>query len=100
VQRQFFSLVVWTSHSGKTPEDALQYGAVQLFMQSARRVVPDYELTRAELDYVARICRLVDGMPLGILLAAAWLDTLPADEIAEEIAESIDFLENRYARFT
>jgi len=77
----------------ETPEDALQYSAVKLFMQSARRVVPDYELTQDDLDAVARICRLVQGMPLGILLAAAWLDTLSAIEIAEEIEESLDFLE-------
>jgi predicted ATPase len=32
-------------------------------------------------------------MPLGILLAAAWVDTLRVDEIANEIEKSLDFLE-------
>lgn len=78
----------------ETPEDALEYSAVKMFMQSAQRVLPDFELTVDSLDYVARICRLVQGMPLGILLAAAWLDTLSLEEIAEEIHQSIDFLES------
>ncbi len=77
----------------ETPEDALQYSAVKLFIQSARRVDPSFTLQTENLDYVARICRLVDGLPLGILLAAAWLDMLRLDEIADEIANNINFLE-------
>lgn len=78
----------------ETPEDALDYAAVKLFMNSARRMLPSFELTQANLDSVARICKLVGGMPLGIVLAATWLDTLSPNEIAEEIAKSIDFLES------
>ena len=77
----------------ETPEDALEYAAVKLFMQSAHRVRPDFELVADELTYVARICRLVEGMPLGILLAAAWVDMLSLEEIADEISHSLDFLE-------
>lgn len=77
----------------ETPEDAMRYSAVQLFIQSAQRARVDFELADNDLDYVARICRLVEGMPLGILLAAAWVDTLDIEEIAEEIAQSVDFLE-------
>lgn len=77
----------------ETPEDALEYSAVKLFLQSARRARPDFELDADSLPSVARICRLVYGMPLGIVLAAAWVEMLPLDEIAEEIAKSLDFLE-------
>ncbi|NJL95632.1 MAG: protein kinase [Anaerolineae bacterium] len=76
----------------ETPEDALDYSAVQLFVQSARRARPGFELQAEELDYVARICRLVDGTPLGIVLAAAWVALLPLAEIAQEISASLDFL--------
>lgn len=78
----------------ETPEDALEYAAVKLFRNSARRARPDFELTDDNLDYVARICRLVQGMPLGIVLAAAWLAMLTPEEIAAEIAQSFDFLES------
>lgn len=76
----------------ETPADALNYAAVKLFMNSARRVRPDFELTTENLDHVARICRLVAGMPLGILLSAAWLAVLTAQEVAQEIQAGLDFL--------
>ena len=73
-------------------EDALNYTAIKLFMQSARRVRSDFALGVDDLADVARICRLVGGMPLGILLAAAWVDLLSPKEIADEIGRSLDFL--------
>lgn len=77
----------------ETPENALEFSAVQLFMNSALRAKPTFELTGDNLDYVARICRLVGGMPLGIVLAASWLALLRPDEIADEIQKGIEFLE-------
>ena len=74
-------------------KDVAQYSAVRLFLQSARRARPDFELTADNLMDVARICRLVEGMPLGILLAAAWVGMLTPAEIAERIDQSLDFLE-------
>ena len=68
-------------------------GALQLFAQSARRLQPAFELDDANLPAVARICQMVEGMPLAIVLAAAWIDTLSVDEIAAEIEQSIDILE-------
>ncbi|MBU1700289.1 MAG: protein kinase [Candidatus Eisenbacteria bacterium] len=78
----------------ETPEDALQYSAVQLFMQSAQRVRTDFALQGEDLHYLARTCRLVEGIPLGILLAAAWVDTLSLEEIAGEIGRSFNILES------
>ncbi len=76
----------------ETPADALAYNAVKLFMQSAQRARPNFVLATDDLPFVARICRLVDGLPLGILLAAAWVEMLSPHEIADEIAASLDFL--------
>lgn len=67
--------------------------AIQLFAQSARQTQPAFEVNAGVLPAVTKICRLVDGMPLAIVLAAAWIDTLSVDEIAEEIEQSIDVLE-------
>lgn len=78
----------------ESPEDVISYSAIQFFMQSARRARPDFELTDDNLDVVVRICRLVYGMPLGILLAASWLELLSPEEISKEINESLDFLES------
>jgi serine/threonine protein kinase/predicted ATPase len=91
-----------TQAPDKTVEDAVDlesragYSAVKLFVQGARRVRPDYMLQADDLQYVSRICRLVQGMPLGILLAAAWMEMLSPKEIARELAsdagQSLDFL--------
>lgn len=73
--------------------DALEdYSAVQLFVQSARRVQSRFELTTDDRRCVARICQLAGGMPLAIELAAAWVMVLPCAEIAREIEQSFDFL--------
>jgi predicted ATPase/DNA-binding XRE family transcriptional regulator len=66
--------------------------AVALFLQTARRTYAGFTLAPADRATVARICRLVEGMPLGIELAAAWVRVLPLGEIADEIARTLDFL--------
>ena len=67
--------------------------SVRLFLQSAERIRPDFELSPQDRPCVARICRLVDGIPLGIELAAGWLRALSCQEIANEIEINLDFLE-------
>jgi predicted ATPase/DNA-binding SARP family transcriptional activator len=71
---------------------ARPYSAVQLFIERARRVQPGFGLTRDNIRPVMDICRLVHGMPLGLELAAAWLELLPPAEVAAEIRRSLDFL--------
>jgi predicted ATPase/DNA-binding SARP family transcriptional activator len=78
--------------SAEESQDMAAYSAVQLFVQSARRVQPGFELTSDNLVDVVDICQLVDGMPLGIELAAAWVELLSPAEIAAEIRNSLDFL--------
>jgi predicted ATPase/DNA-binding SARP family transcriptional activator len=79
--------------AGATLDDAAQYSAVELFLQSARRAQPGFALANDNVADVIRICRLVEGMPLGILLAAAWVAVLSPAEVASEIGHSLDFLE-------
>jgi len=64
--------------------------AVRLFVERAKQVAPGFALD--DTTEVLRICRLVDGMPLGIELAASWVSVLSCTEIADEIAGNIDFL--------
>lgn len=73
--------------------DRIRRPAVQLFVHAARRVRPEFSLGGADDAEVQRICELVDGMPLGLELAAAWSETLGPQEIADEIERSLDFLE-------
>jgi serine/threonine protein kinase/predicted ATPase len=69
------------------------YASARLFLQSARRVVPDYQPDERDAATIGEILRVIQGLPLAIELAAAWLETLPLDEIASEITRSLDFLE-------
>jgi predicted ATPase/DNA-binding SARP family transcriptional activator len=71
-----------------------QYGALALFRQSARQVEPLFELTADNLGPVVEICRMLQGLPLGIELAAAWVNLLSPEEIAREISHSLDFLDD------
>jgi predicted ATPase len=66
--------------------------AVRLFVERATQVVPGFALDDAGYSKALRICRLVDGMPLGIELAASWVSVLSCAEIADEIEGNIDFL--------
>ena len=66
--------------------------AEQFFVTCARRVMPDFELTADTQTAVQHICQLVAGLPLGIELAAAWINMLSCAEIAQEIEQNIDFL--------
>lgn len=76
-------------------EAVLSNAAVQLFLDSGRRAHPTFELTPENTPQIIRICRMVQGMPLGIVLAASWLAVLSPSEIAQEVATSIDFLETQ-----
>jgi predicted ATPase len=66
--------------------------AVRLFVERAAQVVSGFAPDDGEYSHVLRICRLVDGMPLGIELAASWASVLSCAEIADEIEGSIGFL--------
>lgn len=76
--------------------DSLEdYDAIRLFVSSARRVRSDFSLA-GNKEFVVQICQLLQGLPLGIELAAAWLRLLSVEEIAKEITESFDLLESNY----
>ncbi len=67
-------------------------GAGQLWLQTAQRVQAEYTLADADRACVAHICRLVEGMPLAIELAAAWVRLLSCGEIAGELAQGLALL--------
>ena len=61
----------------QSPQSAAAAPAVELFIERARAVKPDFELTDGNVGAVIRICSALDGMPLAIELAAARVRTLP-----------------------
>lgn len=69
-------------------EEQVDDAAVRLFVQRAMQAQRDLACS----PEVARICRLVEGLPLGIELAAAWVGSIPLAQIAAEIEQHLDFL--------
>jgi predicted ATPase/DNA-binding XRE family transcriptional regulator len=66
--------------------------AAGLFLQRAERAKVGFKLRDADRRAVIRICGLVQGMPLAIELAAAWVRLFSCAEIAAQIERSLDFL--------
>ncbi|HEX6268912.1 MAG TPA: tetratricopeptide repeat protein, partial [Anaerolineales bacterium] len=73
-------------------EGITQNTSVELFLQRARRAHVGYNFTMQDYPSILRICQLVEGNPLGIELAAAWVRTLSCDEIAQELEGGLGFL--------
>jgi hypothetical protein len=73
-------------------ESSPQHTSVELFLQRARRAHVGFTATPEEYPAIVRICQLVDGNPLGIELAAAWVRIVSDEEIAREIGRGPDFL--------
>lgn len=66
--------------------------AARLFLQCVRRLRTGFALSAVDRAAVLHICQLVEGLPLGIELAATWVRTLSFQEIAHEIQRNLDFL--------
>lgn len=81
-----------TTPGEATAPELERYSAVELFLQSVRRTQAGFSPGPEDLAAVVRICRLVDGLPLGIELAAAWVRSLSCQEIEREIERSLSFL--------
>jgi predicted ATPase/DNA-binding SARP family transcriptional activator len=71
--------------------EAAKFASIQLFTQSISRIRPDFDV-QTNLPAIIHICNLVEGMPLGIELAASWARIMSCQQIIDEIQNSLDFL--------
>ena len=67
------------------------YEAIRLFAGMARRVRTDFSLEDNQ-EAIVHICRITDGMPLALEMAAGWLKVMSCREIAAEIQTNFNFL--------
>jgi predicted ATPase/DNA-binding winged helix-turn-helix (wHTH) protein len=70
-QEQIFRLDALTVPASPDASDALDFGAVQLFVARARAADPKFTLDQGNASDVIEICRQLDGIPLAIEFAAA-----------------------------
>ena len=75
------------------PFEALsRYAAIELFIQRAQAVKPDFDITSDTAQAVAEICYQLDGLPLAIELAAARIKVLPPQVIRARLEHRLEFL--------
>lgn len=68
------------------PVEALaRYSAVALFVARARAVKPDFELNQENAEAVARMCALLDGLPLALEMAAAQIKRHPPARLLAQL---------------
>jgi predicted ATPase len=77
--------VVWSEGEELPP-------AVQLFYERAARVGCQLPVNQNNFAQVAKICTLLEGLPLGVELAAAWTPVMGLGNIARAIENDLDFL--------
>ena len=71
---------------------AIRYDAIRLFVTRASAVAPGFALGPANIPAVTAICRALDGLPLAIELAAAWVRVLSVDQIAARLDRRLALL--------
>ncbi len=77
----------WTS-----VEDMEEHSAIKLFVERAQSIRPDFRLTKENARFVAEICISLDGLPLGIELAAARIKLFTPEALVRRLSDSLDVL--------
>jgi len=73
-------------------DEMAQFDAIQLFVERARAIVPDFALTPENAAVVASICHQLDGLPLAIELASARVNVLTVEQIAARLDDRFSLL--------
>ncbi len=78
------------------PDSRLEeFACVALFVDRAHLLTPEFALTPENRAAIAQMCRLLEGLPLAIEMAAARVLVLTPEQIATRIAQRFQFLVSR-----
>jgi predicted ATPase/DNA-binding SARP family transcriptional activator/DNA-binding CsgD family transcriptional regulator len=92
--------VVWRISSLSAPDtdhlpaagELMRYDAVRLFVERTRLRLSAFEITPQNATAVAEVCTKLEGIPLAIELAAARMDVLTAEQIAQRLDRALGLL--------
>ena len=73
-------------------EQLMDYDAVRLFVERAGAVRPGFTVTEHNAPIIAHLCWQLDGLPLALELAAAWVKTLTPEQIAARLEDRFRLL--------
>ena len=85
-------LAVPLSHGYFDLQNVSQYAAVELFIQRAKSIKPDFTVTDENAPAIAEICYRLDGLPLAIELAAARIKMMTPRELLSRLERRFDIL--------
>ena len=93
-ERQFVVRPLALPEEGHIPPLAqlAELPAVALFCQHAQAIVPSFTISASNGATIVEICRHLDGLPLAIELAAAWIKLLPPQRLLERLERRLAFL--------
>lgn len=75
-----------------TASDALRYPSVELLVQLAAASLEGFQLSDEDAPLAAEICRKLDGIPLAIELAAAWVGVLGLRGLLAQLGDQLRLL--------
>jgi non-specific serine/threonine protein kinase len=78
--------------AGRSLRDAGQFDSIQLFVERARSILPNFALTPDNAGVITRICHHLDGIPLAIELASARVNMLSVEQIAARLDDRFNLL--------
>ena len=78
-------------------QHAMDSEAVRLFLDRARTARPDFDPTDEDMGAILRVCQRIDGIPLGLELAAARLRSMDPLQLAERLEDSFRILGSKSA---
>jgi predicted ATPase len=73
-------------------EELVRYEAIQLFVERARAVRPDFRLTDDNAAAVAEICLRLDGLPLALELATARINLFSPEALRDRLGSRLQLL--------
>jgi non-specific serine/threonine protein kinase len=86
------SLTVPARSHNVAPSASLAYESVRLFVERAKLLRPDFDVTMGNASAIASICTRLDGMPLAIELVAPRLRSMSIDELSERLDQRFALL--------
>jgi predicted ATPase/DNA-binding SARP family transcriptional activator len=81
-----------TPSDAAAPERLLEFAGIQMFVDRAQARRPDFQITANNAMAITSLCHRLEGIPLAIELAAAWVRTLTPAQMLSRLSRRFDLL--------